>query len=73
MDKDFRIGIRLTRLRHDRGQTRAFVAKKTGIAYSTLTAYESGLRRVSDKNKIVLSQYYGTPVGELFFLEDYHE
>ena len=72
MDKETMIGERLTRLRHERRQTRAFVAEKTGIAYSTLTAYESGLRHVSDKNKVRLAEYYGMPVGNLFFSEDYH-
>lgn len=66
-------GIRLTSLRKERGQTRTYMAQRLGVPYSTLTAYESGARTPPDRMKIRLAEYFGMPVGELFFPDENHE
>lgn len=59
------IGQELKRLRGDR--TIQEVANATGIDPSTIGMYEIGQRIPRDNNKIILAQYYGMTVQELFF------
>lgn len=66
-------GMKLTSLRKERGQTRAYMAKRLDVPYSTLTAYESGTRTPSDRMKVRLAEYFGMTVGDLFFADENHE
>jgi transcriptional regulator with XRE-family HTH domain len=59
------IGNRLKALRG--AKTIQEVASDTGIDASTIGMYEIGQRIPRDNNKIVLANYYGTTVQELFF------
>lgn len=61
------IGNRLRELRESRGQTKRFVARQLGISYSSLCSYEYGERVPGDEVKIKLSEFYGVPIGQLFF------
>lgn len=67
------VGNRLTDLRKERGQTRAYMAKRLELPYSTLCAYERGARNVPDTVKIKIAQYFGMSVGDLFFPNENHE
>lgn len=64
-------GRRLTALRGKR--TRRRVADETGISYSGLSNYETGLRIPTDEHKVILAKYYGVSVEELFFADENHE
>lgn len=66
------VGMRLTQLRMERGQTRAYVARQLKLPYATLNAYETGFRGVPDQMKVRLADYYGLTVQELFFTDDYY-
>ena len=68
MDKK-KIGERMTELREKAGQSKRFVAKKTGCSYSSICSYEYGLRIPSDETKQKLADHFGVPVGYLFFEE----
>lgn len=59
------IGNRLKALRGSK--TIQEVADATGIDASTIGMYEIGQRIPRDNNKIVLANYYGTTVQNLFF------
>ena len=59
------IGNRLKALRGNR--TIQEVAEATGIDTSTIGMYEIGQRIPRDNNKIILADYYGTTVQNLFF------
>lgn len=59
------IGSRLKALRGSK--TIQEVANATGIDTSTIGMYEIGQRIPRDNNKIILAEYYGTTVQELFF------
>ena len=61
------IGMKLTQLRKERGQTRAFVAKQLGVSYGALFSYEHGTRVPPDSMKIKLARYYGMSVEALFY------
>lgn len=65
------IGNKLRELRG--AKTIAEVSEATGIGESALRNYEGGLRIPRDYVKLVLSKYYGIPVGDLFFASDLHE
>lgn len=55
-------------LREARGPIpRAKVCVDVGIAYSTLTMYETGQRIPRDEIKVKLARYYGRSVESLFF------
>lgn len=57
-------------LRRRRGaRTIQEVSDATGINTSTLGMYEIGERIPRDNNKIVLAEYYGTTVQELFYTD----
>ncbi len=68
-----KIGERLKSMREERGMTKRFVAKKTKINYRTLCSYEYGERAPSDQNKVILADFFGTTVGDLFFAEGNNE
>ena len=72
MDKK-KIGKRLTKLREEKGQSKAFVAKALGLPYRTYCAYEYGERIPSDQNKILLARYYGAPVESIFYADNNRE
>jgi len=59
------IGKRLRLLRGIR--TRKEVEKATGISQGRLGNYEHGSRVPNDEAKVILSNYYGITVQELFY------
>ena len=61
------MGNRIRMLREELGQTKRFVAKQTGISYSSICQYEYGLRFPSDANKVKLASYFGCSVEYLFY------
>lgn len=61
------IGERLRGLRKKRKMTIADVAARLGIAPSTLTAYELGIRTPRDGVKEKIADYYGKSVSAIFF------
>jgi len=67
------IGKRLKALRINLGQSKAYVARKLGIKYSTLCSYEYGIHIPRGRNKAALANYYGVSVEELFFDENEYE
>ena len=60
-----KIGERLKTLRGVR--TRTGVARELGISYSALCNYENGIRIPPDDVKILIANYYGVSVQELFY------
>ncbi len=64
-------GKRLVSLRGKKSQSE--VAKDIGIATSTLGMYETEHRVPRDSIKILLANYYGTTVQDIFFTEECHE
>ena len=65
------IGKRLRLLRGIR--TRAEVEKATCISQGRLGNYEHGTRVPNDEAKVILSNYYGMSVQELFFADSNNE
>lgn len=63
------IGRRLRELRGDRSV--AEVSAATGLGETAIRNYENGYRIPQDVAKVTLAKYYGVPVGELFFDDDY--
>lgn len=59
------LGRKLKELRGSR--TIREVEEATGIDASTLGMYEIGQRIPRDNNKIVLAEYYGKTVQEIFY------
>lgn len=59
------------RLRDDREVTDYRVAKETGIATSTLSAWKAGFYRPKIDKLILLAQYFDVPVD--YFLEEEEE
>lgn len=59
------VGQRLKKLRD--GRNREVVAKELGISLSALKKYETGERFPLDKYKVIIADYYGVTVQELFF------
>ena len=56
------------KLKEARGKTpRKKVCEDLGIATSTLMMYENGKRTPRDDVKLKLANYYGRPIGELFY------
>ena len=54
-------------------RTRAEVSRATGLSQSRLGNYEHGLRIPNDEAKLLLANYYGMTVQELFFTLQYNE
>lgn len=48
------------------------VANDTGISRSSLNMYELGERIPRDRVKIILSEYFGVGIEELFFSKSGH-
>ena len=63
------IARRLRKLRG--GRSVAEVSEATGLGQTAIRNYESGYRIPQDVAKITLARYYGVPVGELFYDDDY--
>lgn len=59
----------LLEIRKERGLSQKEVSKAIGIAPSMLSMLESGERYGSDHTKILLANYYGLTVQELFFAD----
>jgi DNA-binding XRE family transcriptional regulator len=59
------VGVRLKRLRMQRGVTLTSLATATGISKSTLSRLESGQRRPSLELLLPLAQAYRVPLDEL--------
>lgn len=56
------------KLRLVRGiRTRAQVSRETGLSQARLGNYEHGTRVPNDEAKILLANYYGMSVQELFY------
>jgi len=56
------------KLRQFRGDVpRSVVARKIGVAYSSLEFWERGVRVPPDFAKIKLAKFYGRSVEEIFF------
>ena len=66
-----KIGMRLRLLRGIR--SRATVARETGMSQSRLGNYEHGVRVPTDDAKVLLANYYGTTVQEIFFADNNNE
>ena len=66
-----RLGRKLRILRGIR--TRAEVEKATGISQARLGNYEHGVRVPTDEAKVILSNYYGMTVQELFYTDNNNE
>ena len=62
------IGRRLRVLRGIR--TRVVVEDETGISQGRLGNYEHGSRIPNDEAKVLLANYYGVTVQELFFTDN---
>ena len=67
------IGLRLKALREAKGQTKRYVARATGLSYTSICSYEYGLRVPSDWAKIALAKHFGVSVGSIFFARTKHE
>ncbi len=65
------IGQKLSSLRGDRSQRE--VAEAIGISVSALSMYELDQRIPRDEIKVRISNFYQTPIGDLFFAHDTHE
>lgn len=65
IDKTMTVPERLIAARGERTQQE--VADAIGIARSALGMYETGDRVPRDAIKVQLADYYGVPVGELFY------
>ena len=65
------IGRRLRVLRGIR--TRVVVEDETGISQGRLGNYEHGSRIPNDEAKVLLANYYGVTVQELFFTDNNNE
>jgi transcriptional regulator with XRE-family HTH domain len=59
------VGLRLKRLRTQRGVTLAALSEVTGISTSTLSRLETGQRRASLELLLPLAQAYGVPLDDL--------
>lgn len=64
------IGRRLKKLRGLK--SRREVSEETGISYSGLSNYETGLRIPTDAHKLMLARYYKVSVESLFYADDNH-
>jgi len=62
---DVPIAERLVKARGTK--TRKTASEELGISYRSMTAYEQGWRRPSDKVKRKLAEYYGMSIQELFY------
>lgn len=61
------IGKRLREMRKEKGKTILEVSDETGIGATALGNYENGIRIPRDRAKMVLAQYFGKSVDEIFF------
>lgn len=65
------IGKRLRRLRGI--MTRKQVQNATGISQGRLGNYEHGTRVPNDEAKVILSNYYGVSIQDLFYTNNNNE
>ena len=61
------IGPKLRELRLARGKTIAEMADETGLGATALSNYENGIRIPRDPIKVILAEYLGKSVEELFY------
>lgn len=61
------IGIRLRRLRENKGLSRKYVADACGISLSAVAMFENGLRVPRDATKSKLAELYNCSVETIFF------
>ena len=62
------------KLRLIRGiRTRAEVSRATGLGQARIGNYEHGMRVPNDEAKILLANYYGMTVQELFYTDNNNE
>ena len=64
MDRE-KIGKILIELRGEKSQ--AQVAEDIGVSSSAIAMYESGERIPRDDIKLKISNYYGKPIGDIFY------
>lgn len=65
------IGRRLRYLRDENDLTAIEICRRTGIAQSAYSNYETGLRVPRDENKVKLARMYGLTVDTIFFNENF--
>lgn len=58
----------LRKLREDKGLSREEFSNKIGVASSTISAYENGLREPSDEMKVKIANFFGVTVDYLLGL-----
>lgn len=63
------IGMRIAKLRKEKGMTQEQLANAIGITRVAITQYENGERIPKDEIKIALSNVLGQQVGSLFYNE----
>lgn len=63
------IGMRIAKLRKEKGLTQEQLANAVGITRVAITQYENGERIPKDEIKIALSNVLGQQVGSLFYNE----
>lgn len=66
-------GKRIAELRKSFKMTKRFMAKAIEASYSSVCAYEYGLRTPSDENKVKIAKLFGVTVESIFFAEDNRE
>jgi|GEM_PF-1104388 len=61
------IGIRLRKLREERGMTLQQLSERTGITVASLSEYEAGHRKPSDERKRILAECLQSSMDSIFF------
>lgn len=67
-----KMASKLRQLRRAKKVTQSEVARYCGVAPSAYAMYETGERIPRDDVKAKLSNYFGMPVGYIFFDENAH-
>ncbi len=65
-----RLGNRLNALRSEHGLTQAALAAEVGVSRKTINTVENGVFIPSTLLALKIARALGTPVEEIFFLQD---
>ena len=65
-----RLGNRLNALRNEHGLTQAALAAEVGVSRKTINTVENGVFIPSTLLALKIARALGTPVEEIFFLQD---
>ena len=60
------IGIRLKELRRGKNVTLREMSEKTGLSSSTISNFERGCRKPSNKSLLILADYYGVSAEYIY-------